>query len=311
MARKSEDERVPEPLVHPVYLDVPMMVSFLAAIEGGVAYEDESTRRSLTATERGREGGGKVGVPVLSSFLRLDLSGNISQRERGDESEEIKVVRQHTEASLFNVLRQHLVDTEAITPIESVSDLEVLDSGALVEITGEIVGNPLQQMVDLFTQLMPYMGIDEATLRKPNRNRRRSGNPATAAAANQGSDDTGNELRMLLQMRDDLAAATVQDVVLEAGDMKAVLTPSTEFFSGRTVDYLLAGRFTALGKVTRVLDEHDSINLVRRTVFGAAGPTLAASLINDVKNIEDLFLEVSEPIIGPPAVQLLPLAIFV
>ncbi len=306
MARTNRDSTA-EPLVHPVYLDVPMMVSFLAAIDGGVAYEDESTRRTSAGAERAREGTGRIGVPVLSSFLRLDLGGKIAHRDRDEESEEVRVVRQHTEASLFNLLRQHLVDAGSITRIASLDELSGLDSGSLVEITGEIVGNPLQQLVSLFTQLMPYMGLDETSLRRSGRSRRKSGNPA----AGQGAADGHDELRMLLQMRDDLAAATVQDVVLDAEFMKAVLTPSTEFFSGGTVDYLLAGRFTALGKVTRVLEKDDSINLVRRTVLGAAGPTLASTLINDIKNTDQLFLEVSDPIIESPAIQLLPLAIFV
>lgn len=306
MARTNRDSTA-EPLVHPVYLDVPMMVSFLAAIDGGVAYEDESTRRTSAGAERAREGTGRIGVPVLSSFLRLDLGGKIAHRDRDEESEEVRVVRQHTEASLLNLLRQHLVDAGSITRIASLDELSGLDSGSLVEITGEIVGNPLQQLVSLFTQLMPYMGLDETSLRRSGRSRRKSGNPA----AGQGAADGHDELRMLLQMRDDLAAATVQDVVLDAEFMKAVLTPSTEFFSGGTVDYLLAGRFTALGKVTRVLEKEDSINLVRRTVLGAAGPTLASTLINDIKNTDQLFLEVSDPIIESPAIQLLPLAIFV
>jgi len=43
MGDEKSDTRSFEPLVHPVYLDVPVMVSFLAAVECGVAYEDEST----------------------------------------------------------------------------------------------------------------------------------------------------------------------------------------------------------------------------------------------------------------------------
>ncbi len=41
-AARDADDDVLE-LVHPVYLDTPMMISFVAALEGGVAYGDERT----------------------------------------------------------------------------------------------------------------------------------------------------------------------------------------------------------------------------------------------------------------------------
>ena len=43
-------------LVHPVYLDVPMMISFLAYLEGGVSTQEEETKKDVDARERVLEG---------------------------------------------------------------------------------------------------------------------------------------------------------------------------------------------------------------------------------------------------------------
>ena len=68
-------------------------------------------------------------------------------------------------------------------------------------------------------------------------------------------------------MRDDLANAPVHDTVLKGSGLRTVLTVSSEFFSDATSASSRAGIFTAVGKITRILDADDKINLLRRTVL--------------------------------------------
>ncbi|MGI8729901.1 MAG: DUF6414 family protein [Solirubrobacteraceae bacterium] len=105
---------------------------------------------------------------------------------------------------------------------------------------------------------------------------------------------------------------TVRDVVLTGPeDLKAVLTPSTEFLTDRTTDSLLGGRFRVLGKVTSVLSVGEIINLTRRTALGIAGPELARGLVEGFTSDNDIFVEIGDPIVEAPALQVLPLALFV
>jgi hypothetical protein len=73
----TEGERTPTPgsleLIHPVYLDVPMMVSFFAAIEGGVSYSGEYTERVRASIAREREGQGRAGLPNIASLFGLSF----------------------------------------------------------------------------------------------------------------------------------------------------------------------------------------------------------------------------------------------
>ncbi len=313
-------------LIHPVYLDTPMMVSFVAALEGGVAYGDERTHRLLTATDRDREAGGRFGIPLLSSLLSLDMSGRLAAKDHHEGAEEVKVVRRHTEASLFNLLRHRLVADSQILAVTDRTQLAQTTPGQLVEVSGDVVGNPLEQLFNLMRRILPYMGLDEEELRKPRKAKvgnRRSGNPAKRAQAEQrqqGRADTDETedmsfeevIRMLFIMRDDLDNAAVRDLVLTGpDDLRAVLTLSTEFLTDQTTDYLLGGRFTVLGKVTSVLAEDETINLTRRTALGVAGPDTARDMVESFTSDNELFVDIGDPIVEAPACQILPLALFV
>lgn len=56
---------------------------------------------------------------------------------------------------------------------------------------------------------------------------------------------------------------------------------------------------------------HDDVNLLRRTVLGAAGPDVARDVLKGAVQDGELQLETFDPTIHGPAVQVLPLAVFV
>jgi hypothetical protein len=300
-------------LIHPVYVDTPMLVSFIAALEGGVSYGDERTERHDLTEAKEREGGARFGLPLLSSSFNLDMSGRLAQRDTEQNSAETRIVRRHTEASLLNLLRHRLVADGVVKSIGDTAGLEGLSTGDLVEITGEVIGNPLQQMFALMQQILPYLGKDESEIMKPAKPANRSRKTQGAGGVDSGADDDPNAaFRMMLIMRNDLESAAVRDIVLIAeSGVRAVLTMSKEFFGTQTTDYVLAGRFTALGKVTRVLADGENINLTRRTALGMGGPDLARELIRDVGSESPALAAIGDPIVEPPGIQLLPLAVFV
>jgi hypothetical protein len=300
------------------------MVSFLAAVEGGVAYEQEATSKARALGDREREGGGggRLGLPIISSLLSLEASGRIRQRDESEESEELRTVRRHTEASLFNLLRHRLIEANTIKLLDRREDLADASPGELVEIEGEIIGNPLQQMVELMDRILPYLGIeDEDVEAQSSRGSKRSTQgkrrpqPATLDPEAQAAEAARQELlqtvRIMRIIRDDLEESHVRDLVLVGREgLKAVLTLGREFLSEQVEDYLLGGRFTVVGKVTRVLAEGESINLTRRTALGISGSDTAREMVNAFTSDESVTVEVADPIVEGPAVQVLPLAVY-
>lgn len=360
MPRRVDPEDVPSSidLVHPVYLDVPMMVTFLAAMRDGVQFEGTVTRKEGSSTDRLAEGTGKVKLPSLASLFGLEASGKISRRADEEISEETQYIRQHTAASLFNALLEALREESLLREVTSAEDLDLVAPGDVVEVSGQFIGNPLEPLVAFVRQAAPYFemlrepadlpGVDLAALELEvtgaenladeldarTGKAKRSGNPVHRATADElqqraseareqarigrslldgakGRREQEQAVELLSRIGDELAESPVQDTVIRVGDLQAVLTMSAEFFSDTTRAHLRAGEFRAVGKVTRVLQEGEQINLLRRTVLGAAQPDVGQDMIRAATQEESLRLETFEPVITAPALQILPLAVFI
>lgn len=162
-----------ETLRYPLYLDVPMMVSFLATLQDGVSFEEKVQTRTGNKRQSSvvGEGGTKVpSIPGLSSLLSFDLRGKLSVDHGNEQSEELEMVRQHTEASLFNRLRNVLHDPsiDAIMRLgDDVTQWNSLRIGELVEVTGEVIRNPLVEILAFYSRLMePVMQPQQEESRK-------------------------------------------------------------------------------------------------------------------------------------------------
>lgn len=320
-------------LAHPVYLDVPMMTSFLAHLEGGVAVHEEATERESGARERALKG--RAGLRLRLFPLgdgEVGIEG--SQQRRDETSFEYRTERHHTAASLFNILYDYLQEDEQVISLSLASQLAELHSGELIELAGEYLGNPLEEVLAFFATILPYIEAQEEVEKsaleaaaKKAKGSHRSGSPAKRAAAPAAEQEAAAALtvlqeslenrdrefgaRMVLRMGEDISVAPVHDLLFRTSEgLAAVVTVSSEFSSRTTNEYLRAGGFRVVGKVTRVVNEGDSINLTRRTVLGAAGPAVAQQIVGSVQGT-DVQLDVANPIVEGPAVQILPMAIFI
>lgn len=314
-------------LAHPLYLDVQMMVSFLAYLEGGVHLSSEQTlqREKLRAGKPERD---EVKLPSLGALLGLGASLDAEGSHPRGESTETKVARHHTAASLFNALYGFLYQDDAIQTLENKEQLASVATGAFVKLSGRYTGNPLEEMLAIFTQVMSYMGeishsVEEARSQKSAN--RKSGNPQNRELAGQKGAphpyaemgeqfrefEQSIEMRFVRRMKEELESSPIHDVVLEtASGVKAVLTVSSDYYDAAVAERLSSGDFVVLGKVTRVLREGESINLSRRTVVGKM-EDVSDSVTDTMTNIPGFNLQSTEPFVRYPAVQILPMAIFV
>lgn len=320
MARDRSEDPFGE-LVHPVYLDVPMMVSFLASIDDGVSFRSDIAERTGSARKDAKEADGGVGLPSLASLLGLSLSvsGRYSRNHTEDETAEHRFTREHTSASLFNIFRRRLITSGSPTLFTfRDSSGDVPEPGSLVEVSGEVLGNPLRQTLDLFVAIAPFFGLnledeqggDNLPLKKASR----SGNPATRAAATSplvaDSDMTAAVAFMKPLIRDAARSPVVDLLMSTTSNMRAILTVSREYLSLESEAYLLEGDFRVLGKVTSILGANDRINLLRRTALGFGGVKLAETLFNGFSS-DELDIKLASPTVPGPAMQILPLAIYI
>ena len=163
----------------------------------------------------------------------------------------------------------------------------------------------------MFFKLLPYTDIEEQA-EKQKKNRKKSGNPAVRAAAGQqeepDEDDSITVLRMFRIVHDDLDTSTVEDVVLQGTDAQAVLTLSRDFLSAETQQQMVSARLRVIGKVSRVIQGSETVNLMRRSALGLTGPEVAEELVESATNLGSV--SIGHPIVKAPAVQIQPLAVF-
>ncbi|MGX5655226.1 DUF6414 family protein [Geodermatophilus nigrescens] len=306
-------------LAHPIYLDVPMMLSFLAHLEGGVSVGEEETKMASGARERLTSG--RLGARLkLLGVGDTDLAAEANSQRHDEASSESRTHRHHTAASLFNLLYDYLREDDQLVDLGTVEQLEELRSGHLVEMNAEYLGNPLEDVLAFVGSIASYMDMSQLTagagVSPPAGSR--SSNPAKRAAAKgsasappQAVPREPSVVELLVGMSDEISKTPVHDLLFQTEEgLKAVVTVSSEYYSEVTNEYLRAGEFRLVGKVTKVLRGEASINLTRRTVVGAAGPEMAESMVDSV-NTSSMSLDVASPIVRAPAVQILPMAVFI
>lgn len=305
-------------LAHPVYLDVPMLISFLAALEGGVSLEDQATTRATRTSASGKDAAARVGLPSILTMLNLDMSGRLTAKSEDQNAEEVVAVRRHTEASLFNRLRARLYEAGAVAPVDDAAALAALAPGALVEVQGEVIGNPVLQMLRVILATAPFAGVDiDALLEgKYERAPKNRAKPGTAPTSQPPIDpDSATGLRMFLSLSSQLLGSAVRDVVMRSdGDLSTVMTVASSFVDESTDEYLYESQVKVLGKVTRIVTpEAEAINLTRRSTIGMLPVKDIGELIDSAREGfgEDLNVSISDALVEGPALQVLPLAIFV
>ena len=138
------------PLIHPIYLDIPMLVSFAAAIEGGLSFGSEVTREAASSTAASAEGSARLGFSSLfSKFLDTSVDVQVGGAHEGEERSVEKSSRSHTEASVAILLYDRLQrDGGYIVNPERLEDAKAVEPGALVEIAGTVEKNAIDAVID-------------------------------------------------------------------------------------------------------------------------------------------------------------------
>lgn len=315
-------------LVYPLYLDVPMMTSFVAALEDGIAYGSDITqmkdqRRSVAAEGEGKAGVGLPSMGILSTLLNFDLRGKITGDQATESGEEIKLVRRHTEASLFMRLRQMLKNDDRVLQINEIDDLQRLrdaEHDYLVEIKGQIFRSPLSEALEAVFRIFDMLGVDlsgnqSSRTQQTGGKKRGKGQQRTTSQPAELTLDTETQLgfQLMQRIREDLAKAKIMDAVMYPStveDLTVVIALALEFLPEGAFENLLSGNFSVLGKVTKIVEGDEEISLYQRTVFSYLGSSDIDDSFTQLRQESSLTLSDNPSSVKAPALQLMPLAIY-
>ena len=301
-------------LIHPIYLDIPMLVSFAAAIEGGLSFGAEVTREASTATTAGAEGGATFGFSRLfSQFLDVSAELQVQGTHEGVERSVEKSSRSHTEASVAILLYDRLRrDSGYIVDLETLQEAREVEPGALVEIAGTVEKNAVDAMIDSIDAVNILAGLGSSE----------EGASPGSTAGNRRGQAVGRNKREnrspLVGIRDaldkDRKRTPISNVLLRCSAPKnvtAVVTLRTENLRDLTLSELHKNSVRVLGKVTRVVDQGESMSSFENYGMALLQPGMLQELLQGLGSSEEVTLDFSEVQVQGPALQVLPLMVFV
>jgi hypothetical protein len=290
----------PERLFNPMYVDLPMLASLLAQTVGTgpqSSWSPPGLEDALSLLDRAGDRRDGASSPA-SSFASVS----------------------YVATGLLNALRRHLADQGAIHSLEDTSDIESVRPAELVEVSGRCIGNPLEELLAFFSAVIPQMLEQEALhkvllddLRRkaasaPRGPRQAAEEELIQQMTAQESEDAA--ARLLLQLSEDLKAAPVRDVVVMAADFGIIASVAARSLGQDTLALLRGAPVRLIGQVVAVVSGTDSFDLTERTVLGTIGGNIANELVTHARS-GPYQVEVAEPVIEAPAVQVLPLAIWI
>ena len=255
-------------LWHPIYLDSDMSMAFAAALAGGVALELESVDRDAHVSEAVRN--------IRGNLRLFDLLGFGADRERRSSDSgatESRMVRHHTESSVFIALYDELRRTGRIAE----PNVETLHAGDIVSLELSPATVPLRRVVDQIIRLLDIMDPQATADETSSGNRKASQQGGRVTPKTPPPKDAPDNFRPVFKaLRDDLDRSGMTDVVVRReGQPSVILTLDNRIVTTQALELMQTSTFTVVGKVSQIWPGSDDVvDLFRRSVLSLA-PSLA------------------------------------
>ncbi len=220
-------------------------------------------------------------------------------------------------------LRQMLKDDDRVLQINEIGDIQQLkdaEQDYLVEIKGQIFRSPLGEALEAVFRILDMLGVDlsdnQSSRTQPIGGKKGGkAQQRTASKPNELALNSETQLgfQLMQRIREDLAKSKVVDAVMRPSsveDLTVVLALALEFLPEGTLENLLSGDFSVLGKVTRIVEGDEEISLYQRTVFSYLGSGDIDATFVQLRQNSKLRLSENPSSVKAPALQVMPLAIY-
>lgn len=275
-----------------------MLVSFAAALEGGISFDSQITQETSEGHSSTGSANARLGISKLfSQLFDASVAAEISASDSDATKEIRRESKSHTEASIAIVLYDHLTNSkEHIVFPTSLEDFRKLQPGALVELAGIIEKNAVDATIDYIDAVSILGSLDTTQPQKQQKEFKKE---------MQQIRDTLNSDRKRTPISNVLLRCT------EPAEMTAAVTLRTENLRDLTLSELHKNNVHVVGKVTRVIDEGKSMTAFENYGMAMLDTKTLTDAFQKITSTEGIAVELSEVEIHGPAVQLLPLMIFV
>ena len=289
-----------------------MLVSFAAAVQGGISLASEITQEN----KLGGSGSGNASVEFnLSSLFKSLFETSAKASGEATISGESQVVkkesRSYTEASIAIILYHELKQKgRSIIELSKAQATNSLPIGALVEIPGTIEKNTIDSIIDYAAaaDILSGMAPDQAPGPAPSGGR---GKHTSPAKPKQERSEAGRIADFLDQ---DRKRTPISNVILrtpEALGLGVVISLRTANLRDLTLSELHKNNVRVVGKVTRHIPAGDSMVSFENYGMAMLDRKMLSGLFEGIATTEGFAADLGDFVVEGPAIQVLPLMIFV
>lgn len=285
-------------LIHPIYLDVPMLVSFAAALQGGLSFNSEITEEEGKTSSNDSSSSAKLGVSNLfSSLFEASLAADSAQSKKDESTKIRRESKSHTESSVAILLYDELSknDNYLVQP-KTLDDIQSLHPGSLIEVPGVIRKNAVDAVIDYADAVSILSRLDTS---QPKNKKKELNDPV-------------KNLRAALD--EDRKRTPISNVHLECIEpegLQVLITLRTENLRDLTLSELHKNSVRVVGKVTRIVEKDETVSSFENYGMGLMEPNMLKDIFSEISSTEEMVTDFSPVQIKGPAVQVLPLMIFV
>jgi len=308
---------MPVELFVPIYLNQRIVFDMIAMIEDGFSHLQtvQTSRKRGSSSEGGAES--EIGSSNIFAFLGVKLKGHVSGKKDNEEQSVATQERIHTPSSLFSKLYQRLTDDSSIVYLSSSTSTKLSDlkPGNIVEISGLLHKSPLLNLLEHALRMAEMLNMLPDSPQEASSDQPPSDSPDQKKSTLIESPPLASQIRSMIQ---ELRAGEAVDLVCSLADhsaIRAVIPVYQTYFFNQTMSEVIDGEYRVLGKVTRVVPREvdGTINLFRYSGLGLYEQRILNQMLSQLEGLKGAGLQIGEitPVIKAPALQLIPIAIFV
>lgn len=294
------------PLIHPIYLDVPMLVSFAAAVQGGLALEAEVTAEKKGSGAASANASGKFSLSKLFQLLvDTSTSAELTASLSNESHETRKESKSYTEASIAIILYHQLQQSgDYIVKLENIEDIQKYTPGTLIEIAGTIEKNAVDAVID-------YLDAVDILSRMAHPNTQ----PQVKGKGTTQSKKPQSEIGIIRETLDqDRKRTPISNVVVrcsEPKDLNVVVTLRTDNLRDLTLSELHRNNVRIVGKITRSIEQGEAMSSFENYGMAMLSPQILNEIFSQITNTEGIVAPFTDVQVEGSAFQILPLMIFV
>ena len=313
-------------LILPVYIDTNALLDLLASIEGGFSVIEKITTQSsqTSNTDRGvkADAGTEFGIPNVLSMLKVNLGYSSNWKKGQEEGQVTEAEKYHTYGSLLFRLREYLDANKLIKRADDDKSWETIQPTDFIEIRGVFRPNPLANSLEIIDKLLGIIQLfdtDTLSSRKSSAQKQTPDEKKRVQEAKQKAQAQAKQMeeirKFLKGISSDIQAENIRAFVLESSSpaFKSVVLLYLNYLRDQTMTEISYKEYHLLGKVVRKIeaDSADTVDLLLGTGLGGIGKDTLQELVGMFGQMPGMNLPEVETEISGPALEIVPIAIYV